>query len=62
MQAVGGDAREGAVVEDHDAVCALCEAFHGEEAVVGVDDDVVGVLSIREDGVGLDELLWKAVV
>ena len=37
------------------------ETFKGEEGIVRLDDDV-GFLVVRKYGVGLDELLWKAVI
>jgi hypothetical protein len=62
VQAVGGNVGEGAVVEDDDRVGVLGEAAHGEDAVVGVDDDVARVGGVGEDGVGLDDLFGEAVV
>lgn len=62
VEAIGGNVRQGAVVEDDDGVCILDEPTHGEDAVVRVDDDVAGAACVGEDGVGLDDLLGEAVV
>ncbi len=52
----------GAVVEDDDRVGILRESPHGQQAVVGVDDDVARVGGIWEDGIRLYDLLGKPVV
>lgn len=64
VKCVGCDSGEGAVVEDYHCVGVLCQASEGEEGVVGLYYDVAGALTLGvwEDGVGLDDLFWEAVV
>ena len=64
VQCVGCDAGEGAIVKDNDAVGVLGQSAQGEQGVVGLHDDVAGVLAlrVREDRVGLDQLLREAVI
>ncbi len=35
------------------------ESLQSEEGIVGLHNNVTGILEIRKDGVGLDELLGK---
>ena len=62
FEALDRDFVEGGVVEHHHTVRVEREAFHGQEGVVGLDHDVRLIVPVRENGVGLDELLRKVVV
>jgi hypothetical protein len=54
---------ERGVIQNHHGVGVEREPLEGEDAVVGLDDDVgLGLVPVWEDGVGLDQLLGEVVV
>lgn len=62
MQPVSGNVRQRTIVKHDNRVGVLRQPSHGENTVVGMDDDIAGVGRVRKDRVGLDNLLGEAVV
>ena len=61
VQPIGQDPRQRRIVEHDDRVGVVRQPLEREQRVVRLHDDVAG-LRVREDGIGRDQLLRKAVV
>lgn len=62
MKSVGGNPGQSTVIKNHHRISILSQSSHRQQAVVRMNHDVSRVGSIRENRVGLDELLGESII
>lgn len=59
VQSIRRNPGKSRIVEHYHAIRMIDQALHRQQRIVGLDNDVGG---FWEDGIGLYEFLWKAIV